>query len=72
MLTTIKGEIDMNTINVGEFDIPFIPMDISSRQKINNGAQALKNTLDRLDISSRNSRFHFFFFSQVCTEHSPG
>ena len=27
MLTTIKGEIDNNKIIVGDFNIPFIPMD---------------------------------------------
>ena len=34
-LTDIKGEIDSNTIIVGDFNTPLTPMDISARQKIN-------------------------------------
>ena len=35
MLTTMKGEIDSNTIIVGDFNTPITPMDRSSKQKIN-------------------------------------
>ena len=31
MLTAIKGEIDSNTIIVGEFNTPLSPMDRSSK-----------------------------------------
>ena len=34
-LTGIKGEIDNNIITVGDFNTPLIPMDRSSKQKIN-------------------------------------
>ena len=34
-LTDIKGEIDSNTIIVGDFNSPLTPMDRSSKQKIN-------------------------------------
>ena len=34
-LTDIKGKIDSNTIIVENFNIPFTPMDRSSKQKIN-------------------------------------
>ena len=34
-LTAIKGEIDSNTIIIGDFNTPLVPMDRSSRQKIN-------------------------------------
>ena len=34
-LTDIKGEIDSNTIIVGDFNNPFMPMDRSSKQKMN-------------------------------------
>ena len=34
-LTDIKGEIDSNTIIVGDFNTPLIPMDRSSKHKIN-------------------------------------
>ena len=33
MLTAIKGEIDSNTIIVGEFNTPLSPMDRSSKMK---------------------------------------
>ena len=46
MLTTIKGEINNNTIIVGDFNILLTPMDRSSRQKINMETQALNDTLD--------------------------
>ena len=35
LLTTIKGEIDSNTIIVEDFNTPHKPMDRSSKQKIN-------------------------------------
>ena len=35
MLTTMKGEIDSNTIIVGDFNTPLTTMDRSSKQKIN-------------------------------------
>ena len=34
MLTSMKGEINSNTIIVGEFNTPFTPMDRSAKQKI--------------------------------------
>ena len=34
-LTDIKGEIDSNTIIVGDFNTPLTRMDRSSKQKIN-------------------------------------
>ena len=34
MLTAIKGEIDSNTIIIGDFNTPLSPMDRSSQMKI--------------------------------------
>ena len=45
-LTAIKGEINSNTIIVGDFNTPLTSMDRSSRQKINKETQALNDTLD--------------------------
>ena len=39
MLTTMKGEIDSNTIIVGGFNTPLTPLDRSSKQKINKETQ---------------------------------
>ena len=50
MLTTMKGEIDSNTIIVGDFNIPVTPMDKSSKQKINKETQALNDTIDQIDL----------------------
>ena len=35
MLTSMKGEINNNTIIVGDFNTPLTPMDRSTKQKIN-------------------------------------
>ena len=35
MLTTMKGEINNNTIIMGDFNTPLTPMDRSTKQKIN-------------------------------------
>ena len=50
MLTTIKGEIDSNTIITGDFNTSLTPMDRSSRQKTNKETQALNDTIDRIDL----------------------
>ena len=34
MLTSMKGEINNNTIIVGDFNIPLTPMDTSTKQKL--------------------------------------
>ena len=41
ILTDIKGEIDSNTIIVGDFNTPCTSMDRSSREKINKKTLAL-------------------------------
>ena len=49
-LTGIKGEIDSNTIIVGDFNSPLTPMDRSSKQKINKETRVLNDTLDEMDL----------------------
>ena len=49
MLTAIKGEIDSNTIIIGELNTPLSPMDRSSKMKINKETQALNDTLNKMD-----------------------
>ena len=45
-LTTMKGEINSNTIKVGDFNTPLTPMDRLSKQKINKETQSLNDTID--------------------------
>ena len=53
-----KGEIDSNTIIVGDFDTPLTPMDRSSKQKINKGTQVLNDTLYEMDLIDILRTFH--------------
>ena len=65
ILTTMKREIDSNTIIVGDFNTPLTPMDRSSIQKINKETQALTDTIDQVDLIDiyrtfqENSRLNF-------------
>ena len=43
MLTSMKGEINNNTIIVGDFNTPLTPMDRSAKQKIKKEAQTLND-----------------------------
>ena len=49
-LIDLKGEIDNNTIKVGDFNILLSMMDRSSRQKINKEILDLNYTLDRMNL----------------------
>ena len=49
MLTSMKGEINNNTIKVGDFNSPLTPVDRSTKQKINKETQTLNDTMDQLD-----------------------
>ena len=50
ILTAIKGEINSNTIIVGDFNTALSPMDRSSKMKINKETQALNDTLNKMDL----------------------
>ena len=68
-LTDIKGEIDSNTIIVGDFNTPLAPMDGSSKQKINKKTQVLNDTLGEMDLIDIFRAFHtnaeYTFFSSA-------
>ena len=70
MLTAIKGEIKSNTIIVGDFNTPHSPKDRSSKMKIYKETQALKNTLNTMDLTDIYRTFHpktteYTFFSSA-------
>ena len=75
MLTSMKGEINNNTIIVGDFNTPLTPIDRSTKQKIKKETQTLNDTVDQLDLIDIYGTFHpetISPFSQVNTELSPG
>ena len=70
MLTAIKGEIDSNTVIVGDFNTPLSPMNRSSKMKINKEPQALNDTLNKMDLIDIYRTFHpktteYTFFSSA-------
>ena len=70
MLTSMKGEINNNTLIVGDFNTPLTPMDRSTKQKINKETQTLNDTIDELDLTDIYMTFHpktmnFTFFSSA-------
>ena len=75
-LTDIKGEVDNNTVAIGDFNTQLIPMDRSSRQEINKEMQVLNDTLDEMDFIDNFRAFHpnaeEYSSSQLHMEHSPG
>ena len=54
----MKGEIDSNTIILGDFNTTLIPMDTSSKHKINKEIQVLNDTLDKMDLIDIFRTFH--------------
>ena len=70
MLTSMKGEINSNTIIVGDFNTPLTPMDRSTKQKISKETQTLNETMVQLDLIDIYRTFHpktmnFTFFSSA-------
>ena len=64
----MKGEINNNTIIVGDFNTPLTPVDRPTKQKINKETQTLNDTIDQLDLIDIYRIFHhktmtFTFFS---------
>ena len=68
MLTSMKGEINNNTIIVEDFNITLTPMDRSTKQKINKETHTLNDTIDQLDLIDRTfhpQTMNFTFFSSA-------
>ena len=68
MLTSLKGEINTNTIIVGDFNTLLTTMDRSTKQKISKEAQTLNDAMDQLHLVDIYRTFHpktmnFTFFS---------
>ena len=66
----MKGEINNNTIIVGDFNTPLTPMDRSTKQKINKETQTLNDTIDKLDLidiyrTCHHKTMNFTFFSSA-------
>lgn len=62
--------MDPNTIIVGDFNIPFLALDRSCRQKINEETLDLNCTIDQLDLAGIYGTFHptaaeYIFFPEV-------
>ena len=70
MLTSMKGEINSNTIIVGDFNTPLTPMDRSTKQKISKETQIVNDTMDLLDLidiyrTCHPKTMNFTFFSSA-------
>ena len=50
MLTSMKGEINSNTIILEHFNTPLTPMDRSTKQKISKETQTLNDTMNQLNL----------------------
>ena len=70
MLTSVKGEVNSNTIIVGDCNTPLTPLDRSIKQKISKETQTLNDKMDQLDLIDIYRTFHpktmnFTFFSST-------
>ena len=66
----MKGEINNNTIIVGDFNTPLTPMDRATKEKINKETQILNDVIEQIDLIDIYRTFHpqtmnFTFFSSA-------
>ena len=54
----MKGEINSNTLIMGDFNTPATPMDRSTKQKNSKETQTLNDTMDQLDLIDIYRTFH--------------
>ena len=59
----MKGEINSNTIIVGDFNTPLIPMDRSTKQKINRGDSVVFEIASKYCISYSFIDYEGYFIS---------
>jgi exonuclease III len=69
-LMALQAQIDANTVMVGDLNTSLLPIDRSSRQKINKESSELLHTLDQIDMVDTYRVFHptarqYTFFSAV-------
>ena len=67
----MKGEINSNTIIVGDFNTSLIPMDRSTKQNISKETQTLNDRMGQVDLIDIYRTFHhktmnFTLFSSAC------
>ena len=70
LIIKIKSHTDMNTLIVGDLNMPLSEKDRSSKQKINKYIRALGDTLDQMDLIDVYRAFHpqtteYSFFSSA-------
>ena len=66
----MKGEINNNTVIVGDFNTPLTPMDTSTKLKISKETQTVNDTMGQLELIDIYRTFHhktmnFIFFSSA-------
>ena len=70
ILDYFKKDMDLNTIIVGDFNIPLSKMDRYSKENINKDIVSFNNTLDEMDLTDIYRAFHpkeakYTFFSNA-------
>jgi short-subunit dehydrogenase involved in D-alanine esterification of teichoic acids len=58
ILKDVKAYIDSNTVVLGYFNTPPLPIDRLSKQKINNETLELNHTIDQMDLADVYRIFH--------------